>query len=212
MNSFNLRGLTWWPDKGYGFFPAKPEGKYDLDYWRKYMGYKETSAGEEISKFRISFTDHHCANELIVDIGIGCGHFIEARGMSKTFGYDVNPIGVRWLLDKGIWYDPYAADPKNVSFWDSLEHMARPADLVKRVSGWVFISIPIFSGPEHVLRSKHFRKDEHFWYFSEAGLIDWMKALGFQMIDSNRMEEEYGREDIGTYSFNRTTPMPEVPA
>lgn len=202
--------LVWWPERGYGFYPAKPQGKYNEEYWNKYVGYKNTPVGVELTTRRIAFVERHWTGPLI-DVGIGCGHFVEVRGINRTRGYDVNPIAIRWLLDKNAWFDPYAEDPECVSFWDSIEHVARAADLMKRVRRCVFISIPIFHGEDHVLRSKHFRKDEHFWYFTEHGLVGWMGQLGFSVSESNRMEEELGREDIGTYAFLRTARMPEVP-
>ena len=38
----------------------------------------------------------------------------------------------------------------------------------------MFISLPDIPGPDEVLKSKHYRKDEHYWYFSKEGLIIFM--------------------------------------
>ena len=35
----------------------------------------------------------------------------------------------------------------------------------------VFLCLPLFTGPEHVLRSKHFRPEEHCWYWTRDGLL-----------------------------------------
>jgi hypothetical protein len=65
------------------------------------------------------------------------------------------------------------------------------------------VSCPIYENSEHILRSKHFRKDEHCWYWTEQGLITFMRHYGFEVVESNRMESDIGREDIGTFVFKR---------
>lgn len=196
-------GLLWWPEEAIGFYPASAEGVYGRSYFDKYVGYAKTEMGLELTRRRIELVSRHAGEATIVDIGIGCGQFIEGRGVRNTFGYDVNPVGIRWLLDREVWWDPYSRDPENASFWDSLEHIRRPGDLLKRIKRIVAVSIPIFHDLDHVLRSKHFRPDEHFWYFTRGGLIACMKRRGFLLLEENWMEAELGREDIGTFVFSR---------
>lgn len=198
----NYGGMEWHDELGYGVYPVE-QTPYDLAYFEKYVGYSRTARGVALSDARVELVRRHVGDDPVVDIGIGCGDFIEWRGVGCTAGYDVNPEGVRWLLDRDLWADPYFKDPLNISCFDSLEHLHHPADLVKRVERFVFLSIPIFSGPDHVLRSKHFRKDEHVFYFTRDGLVRWMAALGFALREENKMEEELGREDIGTFVFKR---------
>ncbi len=148
-----------------------------------------------------------------MDIGIGAGQFIETRDLrtpeALTFGYDVNPYAISWLVGRRLWWDPYQKGARVVTCWDSLEHMKWPAHFLERVEYWIFVSIPIFKDRDHCLASKHFKKNEHYWYFTHQGLITWMSLRGFEMVDHNRMEEEeIGREDIGTYAFRR--PMPKL--
>lgn len=198
----NYGGMEWHEELGYGVYPVK-ETPYDRAYFEKYVAYSRTPMGVALSDARVELVRRHAEEDLVIDIGIGCGDFIEKRGAKITAGYDVNPEGVRWLLDRGLWADPYFKDPLNISCFDSLEHMSRPEHLVGRVRRFVFLSIPIFSGADHVLRSKHFRKDEHYFYFTRDGLVRWMAAHGFSLREESRMEEELGREDIGTFVFKR---------
>jgi len=136
----------------------------------------------------------------LVDIGIGSGNFVQA---ADCLGYDVGEPMVRWLHDNARFLDPYGGHVENVSCWDSLEHMRYPEELLARVRGYVFVSIPIFESKEHVLRSKHYKTDEHFWYFTSDGFRLWMQMQGFVCVEVNRMEEECGREDIRTFVFKR---------
>jgi hypothetical protein len=206
--------LTWWPERGMGFYPVPDLSKYDHDYFSKYQGYASTPMGAKLNVARMELVAKHAGfnNPNMVDVGIGSGSFLEgwnyhceqhSRRPHLSRGYDVNPVGIGWLQQRELWLDPYK-DPVDVAtFWDSLEHIADPSRIVSRIGQWAFVSIPIFMDSDHVLRSKHFRKDEHFWYFTHDGLVRWFYGQGFNLVESNRMEEEVGREDIGTYVFRR---------
>ena len=194
--------MKWDDANGIGRFDCKPYGLYGQDYWDKYVRYAATPLGEQLTELRIALVAKWVALSAVVDIGIGSGQFVAARGPG-TWGYDVNPIGIRWLLDRGIWWDPYFIEAPYVTCWDSLEHMDRPQLLLERVKVGVFVSTPIFRDKIHALKSKHFRPDEHYWYFTRDGLVAWMQKHGFGLIEENRMEEGCGREDIGTFLFTR---------
>jgi hypothetical protein len=55
----------------------------------------------------------------------------------------------------------------------------------------------------HIAQSRHFKPGEHYWYFTTAGLIAWFWKLGFTCREANSMETMAGREDIGTFVFQR---------
>lgn len=202
-------GLLWDFDAGVGYFPVELNGQYNREYWEKYVGYRSTPMGERLMRERALLVGRYIPSDtVLVDIGIGAGHFIDVRnseckGFPKTFGYDVNLEAIRWLVDRRLWWDPYFMDPPNASCWDSLEHMTRPSNFVNRVRGYLFISIPIFRDLDHVLASKHFRRNEHFWYFTEDGLVQWMENKNFELLEANDIETKIGREDIGTFVFRR---------
>jgi len=209
--------LKWFGDLGYGYLPAQSNGIYDGAYWDKYQEYKSSPIADSLMKARVELVEKHTPGLRVVDIGIGSGHFLEQREMAlhptrelfkvekdcRTFGYDVNPHAIRWLLDRGLWWDPWAHDPDVVTFWDSFEHLPRPHDLVARVRAMIFVSLPIFRDRDHVLASKHFKPGEHLWYFTRPGFVTHMKRLGCSLIDENQMESELGREEIGTFVFKK---------
>jgi hypothetical protein len=138
----------------------------------------------------------------MVDVGIGSGAFIERRN-DPTFGFDINPAGVVWLKERDLWCDPYDEAVPAVSMWDVLEHMHDFRPLLANVRQWLFLAVPIFRDAEHVLRSKHYRRDEHCWYFTRAGLVSVLRGLGFELIADSDMEIHAGREDIGAFAFRR---------
>lgn len=207
MDTNPKQHLTWFPELGRGYYPVKVDGQYGREYWENYVQRAGTEIGRALNDARVHLVHQYAGYGPVVDIGIGSGAFIEGRnGASNkrnTFGYDVNLHAIRWLLTRKLWHDPYFLDPENATCWDSLEHMKRPESFLRRVQRNLFISIPIFDDEAHVLRSKHFRPEEHFHYFTESGLVKWMNKEGFGLIAKNRVETDLGREDIGTFVFRR---------
>lgn len=192
--------LIWLPEKGIGYFPVA-DFVYDQSYFDKYQAYAKTEIGVQLNLTRAAFVKSHYAGE-VVDIGIGSGQFIRTHGQAK--GYDVNPAGKAWLETKQLWHDVYAGEIcEALTFWDSLEHIKNIEAVVRRASKFVFTSLPIFKDCEHILRSKHYRKDEHYWYFTHDGIINWFGEQGFELIGSAGFEQDFGREDIWTYAFRR---------
>jgi hypothetical protein len=142
----------------------------------------------------------------VVDVGIGAGTFITSRqaaGMGATFGYDVNPAGLAWLRQRGVFFDVYQHQADAITLWDVLEHIADFAPLLRQVRRFVFLSIPIAQDAAHARAFKHFRPHEHCWYFTHPGLISVMAMHGFKLVDHHHEEVRAGRQDVGSYSFMR---------
>jgi len=201
FESLSAKKLIWLPEPGVGYFPVDAF-PYDESYFKRYEDYAVNAVGKAITQARIDLVARHFQGE-VVDVGIGCGQFVKLRG-GDTKGFDVNPEGQRWLDERGLWCDIYdGAGCDALTFWDSLEHIEDIDVAVAQARKFVFVSIPIFAGCDHIMASKHFKRDEHFWYFTEEGLVRWFASQGFELLESNRMEEGFGREGIGTYAFRR---------
>lgn len=191
--------LAFFPELGYGYFPVPESRPYDEDYFAKYVKMADTAMGEAITQERVNLVRRH-HNGDVVDVGIGCGHFVTA---CDSEGYDVNPHGIRWLEERNKFHDIYKAPAGALTFWDVLEHIDEPDAAIAQAKEWVFVSIPVFENAEHILRSRHFRKDEHIWYFTHEGLINWFGSHGFKCAEWSRFESELGRDGITTYAFKR---------
>jgi hypothetical protein len=194
-------GLVWLPERGMGFYPVA-EQPYDAAYFEKYERYAATEMGRAITAARVALVHRHAPAATVVDIGIGSGDFIAARG-EWTYGYDINPAGVAWLQSRDLYaHAPTTAEA--LTFWDSLEHLPDAAAFVASARRWVFCSLPIVpgDGPPR-MDWKHFRPTEHCWYWTYRGLIKWMEEQGFACVEHNTMETLLGREDIGTFAFKR---------
>jgi hypothetical protein len=191
--------LLWDDEAKMGFYPvANPV--YDKSYWDKYVGYGNTPMGHAITASRVWFVSQYLKpDDMLLDVGIGSGDFIRAR--PHTHGQDVNPVALDWLAKAGVLGNYDTID--NYSFWDTLEHIPDAKGIVSKIKNYCFVSLPIFVDREHVLGSKHFRTDEHYWYWSQEGLVKWFNALGFELRDISHIESVLGREDIQSFAFQR---------
>jgi hypothetical protein len=199
INKWLENGLIWLPKKGMGYYPVKDvDEPYDEKYFANYQKLADTPIGIALNKARVDLVRKHF-DGTVLDVGIGAGTFIESHG--NAIGTDVNSVGIQWLKNIDSLWD--GCDVEGATFWDSLEHLPNPDDILSKITDYVFVSIPIFDNCYHLLKSKHFKTSEHRWYFTEEGFINWMYDKGFELVEMNRMEEEIGREDIGTYVFKR---------
>jgi hypothetical protein len=190
--------LAWRNRHSLGFLEIVPR-EYDEPYFDKYVGYENTDMGKILTHERIQFVNNHHEGDLL-DVGIGSGHFVASR--PNTYGFDINPKGVAWLKERGLFRDPSEQLPA-YSFFDSFEHIKDPSPMLDSMKSGtlLFISIPIFNDSEHVKRSKHFRPDEHYWYFTAVGFIRYMAKHRFTLIDIDDFETRLGREDIKSFAF-----------
>jgi hypothetical protein len=212
--------LQWLPEIEIGYFPVTdaPSIVYDHAYFQKYVGYESTEIGRRLNTFRCGFVSSmYGIGSPLVDIGVGCGSFIKSRDRigtqieeCNTFGFDIAETSITWLRSCNRFINPYLGPIPAASFWDSLEHIQDFRPLVANVAEWIFCTIPVFIDDDHVLRSKHFRKDEHFWYFTDRGFRRVMGALGFSVQAYSVKEALIGREDVASYALKRERPTNAV--
>lgn len=180
---------------------------YDQDYFEKYASYEGTPIAIAINQSRVAFTERFCKKALL-DIGVGSGEFIKFSKKLKVYGFDINPLGVDLLKSSDLYVNPYEQVPEDVggwTFWDSLEHFAEPQDILTLIKAGqsAFISIPIFHDVLKVKEWKHYRPNEHFYYFTFRGMVNYMQQSGFKLLDYNDEEIIAGRQDILTFAFQR---------
>lgn len=203
MNIFRQElnsGLVWLPELGMGRFPVPPQRPYDQDYFLRYQQLAETPMGRELTAARLEFVARHYQGT-VLDVGIGSGQFVSSY--PGALGFDVNPAAVRWLHHRQLYGDLYSQYWPALTLWDVLEHIDEPQKTLQRAQKFVFVSLPVFESAEHILSSRHYRKDEHIWYWTHKGLVRWFRAQGFRCVEHNTMESSLGREGIGSYAFLR---------
>lgn len=197
-------GLTFDKETGIGFEPFLEQPQYGEEYFNKYRCYSRTAFGVALNSLRVGLVSRYLGDgESLIDIGVGDGAFLRARG-GVTWGYDINPLAQRMLMRDGYWTDlPFLDHIHAASFWDSLEHIEEPWTIIRKVQRFCFVSVPVFRDQNHILESRHYRPTEHCWYFTRYGLIQKFWDCGFACLEMNDMETALGREDIGTFVFQR---------
>ena len=178
---------------------------YDEAYFDKYVKYEDTPISHGINKGRIALSHKYC--KTILDIGIGSGEFIK-KSTAKMYGFDINPKAVVWLKDRRIWVDPYEhipADIEGITMWDTLEHIPKPTELLEKLrSGmYAFVALPIFDDLTKVRFSKHYRPNEHYYYYTVGGLTKYLDDVGFDFVEICDKESLSGRENILAFAFKK---------
>lgn len=189
--------LIWDDAIGIGYYPVT-DSPYDAAYFEKYVKYEDAEIGKKLNEARQNLANKYEWTTLL-DIGIGSGVFI--RDLENAYGYDINPTAVEYLKSINKYMEPGPVDM--MTFWDSLEHIHQPESLLNNASRYIIVSTPIYDNLEHVYSSKHFRPDEHCWYFTIHGMLSFMECYNFKCVEYNRIESDLGREDIGTFVFER---------
>lgn len=193
--------LCWRGD--HGFYPVDTSiSPYNDQYFEKYVKYSKTDLGVALTAARVGLVKKYWDGP-VLDFGIGCGSFIDAHGCAT--GFDICPAAIKWLCDRSLFDDPWH-DQRSVdvvTFWDSLEHVLEIDLLLERVNKYAFVSMPIFADYSDVCSSKHFRTDEHYWYFTRNGFVRFMGDRGFKLVLEDNFETRIGRESIGTFVFMR---------
>ena len=188
--------------------------EYGEEYWKYYWSLENSPAAANLTRRR--FWMSHRVGGLVLDIGIGSGKFLcecEASGRPLLGGYDVNPHAVAWLCDRNLYFDPYdpgrqslPSEPVTWTLWDVIEHLPRPHELLDRirVGDALCLTVPIYHDLlREIPSSKHFKPNEHFYYFTPAGLIRWLAAYGFELLEMNRDEQLAGRESVASFAFRK---------
>lgn len=173
-------------------------GKY---YMIHYERYEKSEIGRKIQELRHDLIVRHIKpiiGSKILDFGCGVGNFVRYcnRNSIETYGFDINPYLDFW--DIAVLLKDYDA----MTFWDSLEHLANPREIIKGLGfRYVFISTPCvddFAGDKKELPTwRHYRPQEHIHYFGEESLKSLLTSCDYKVIEWNYKESSY-RKGGGT--------------
>lgn len=181
--------------------------EYGEGYFENYVRLEGHEIARKINAGRMALVDKYAGpDRTVVDVGIGSGEFIKTR--PNTVGIDVNPKAKAWLK-KNEKLAGSLADYDAYTFWDVLEHIDQPSLHYFRhmkEGSFLFTSLPIFDDLARVRQSKHYKPNEHFYYWTAQGFIDWMALHRFRLLEQQNFETEAGRESIGSFAFVRDLP------
>lgn len=177
---------------------------YDAAYLEKFEAYDAVIAGA-VNAGRCAMLGRHLApGARVLDFGAGDGAFVRmARSCGfDVMGFEVIPESAAFLRAAGL----YADDPTGfdaVCLWDVIEHMEDPGELLRKVGGRLFVSLPIFDDLSHIRESRHYRPGEHLTHWTEQGFVNWMALQGFSLLERSTHETDAGRDSIGAFAFVR---------
>jgi len=199
--------FSWDVKRQIGFYPVK-DTWYNDRYFETSIENSRSLIAKALNEFRAKIVNKYVKGK-VLDFGIGCGAFLGYR--DNCLGFDICPKSIKWLKEKGLFFDFYRRnlDKQNIegiTFFDVLEHVRYPETILKCINGQhIFMSLPIFRDKNHILKSKHFKINEHFWYFTDYSLIEFMNTYGFRLLERTDEETRIGREDIWTYVFKKAS-------
>jgi hypothetical protein len=189
--------------------------EYDEAYFDKYVGYEDTPVARRLNAFRRDFAQAYGPGPAVLDVGVGSLEFLKSIGWRKAYGTDVNPKAIQALQDRAMYVDleheKLPADVGVVTLWDVFEHLAKPSVFLKKIPAGVKVclSLPIFTHLNEIRESKHYRPGEHLTYWTDPGVRRFFDQSGFHLEATSREESEIGRDSIGSYRFQKKTPMPK---
>lgn len=181
--------------------------RYDDKYFQHYADLEGKVIARKLNAGRVAMVNKYVdAEHGVLDVGVGSGEFVRAR--DNTWGFDINPRAIELLKRINRWTDSLAAFDA-FTFWDVLEHIPEPEQkYFKKMADdcYLFTSLPIFTDLTKVRASKHYKPNEHFYYWTEQGFIDWMAQWRFRLLERSTFETEAGREGITSFAFKRDMP------
>jgi hypothetical protein len=164
----------------------------------------------KLNDFRVSFVEKYLPGHgSVLDIGIGSGEFINSSKNRKVYGFDVNPYGIKWLKEKNLYFNPYEKNQPNdivaYTFWDAIEHFTNPSHLLNIIKkdSYCFFSLPIFENFDKLTESKHYKPNEHLYYWTEQSFKDYLNRLGFSVFEVSSGETEAGRFGIKSFAAKK---------
>lgn len=169
---------------------------YGPNYELHYHLYAQTEFAKKLHTERWNFVVKNAEPVSVLDFGCGVATFGEyAPNGVKMFSYD--PYFKRDF--SFVWNDGVDV----VTFWDSLEHMRRIQLVPLLKTKYIAVSTPTLKNGKNILDWKHFRPDEHVWYFNREAIVKLFAKWGYKLVDESDFEIGLGREDIWSFCFKR---------
>ena len=176
---------------------------YEDEYFKNYVNLKNTNISKKLNNFRTKISSKYAKTGMILDVGVGSGEFIQ-KSKNKVFGFDINPNGIKWLKDENKYLNPYTDDISKIkvfTLWDTLEHMVNPCyflSLLKK-NQIAIITLPIYDNFLRLTLSKHFKKNEHLYYWTNESFEWHMEQNEFKIIECSEEENKCGRQGVKTF-------------
>lgn len=181
-----------------------------LDYRKRFA----TPLGQAINAWRAWWVTSIVGEDAtLLDYGAGVGAFISvmADKCGDLFWAEVNEfmrgdLAFHYLDFRE--YRPGEDKPDAVTFWDVFEHLSDPwAVLEETGANTAFVTIPYIDEFDEPKNSKHYKPNEHQWYWTRVGFMLDAKAHGWvaEIHSDNPEERTFRREKVASFLLTRYT-------
>jgi len=156
---------------------------YGKMYLEKYKQLATTPLSRKIHLARWNLIYKYLKFGVILDYGCGPNTFNSYAPVEYTvFGYDINPECKQSKIPE--------VNFNAVTFWDSLEHIHNFYNEIEKLKpDYLFISTPNLKSVKNgIIDWKHYRPQEHIYYFDIDSLIVILANLGYKILESNYIE------------------------
>lgn len=155
---------------------------YDQAYYKRFKIRAKSRTGQRIYRTRWELVEKYChGNTTLLDYGCGPGAFhTSGTNGFKVSGYDINPYCG--------FTEPPTGDIGIMTMWDVIEHIPDPSAPINAYRPkHLFISTPNVEAIGHweIEKWKHYRPDEHLWYFGLNSLTGLLARLGYKILEYN---------------------------
>lgn len=173
-------------------FQVNPSPRtYDIDYAQKYDAYGTLNS--DISHLRLGYVlgTLGYVPKSILDVGYGNGAFLKVCTslIENCYGFDISgfpvPAGAHFSAD---WLNEQV---DVATFFDSLEHFTDPYVIANCHAKYIIGSLPWFHNysDEWFTQWKHYRPNEHLWYFNPYSLANFAHTIGYELINFSNVED-----------------------
>jgi len=163
-----------------------------IQYDNAYVG-QAAFSHKSTANLRVGYIlEHIPASELIsvLDFGSGQGHFVKnMNSVIPTSAYDLANLPE---LEDFYIQNPYQYNFSLVTFFDSLEHCYDIGWVISNIKArYICISVPwCHSYSEYwMTKWRHFKPNEHLWYFTEKSLLTFMDRMGYNCLYRGNIED-----------------------
>lgn len=187
---------------------------------KKFLDYRERFAsplGQAINAWRAwwvtSTIEKHglpALDATVLDYGAGVGAFLSqmADKCADLLWAEINEFMVGDLVfhypDMRQYTPGYPVDV--LTLWDVFEHLADPWGLLGAINpAHVFLTIPIIAPSADPKKSKHYKPNEHQWYWTLAGFMGEARKHGWRAHAprNNPESETFDREWVYSVHLRR---------
>jgi len=219
-------GISKCSDCGLIFTDPRPTADETSDlYGENYMANLESvrSILTRICENRLSFVEKFKKGGKLLDIGSGCGYFLEAarkRGWT-VFGTEMSDYCIKYSkeefeisIESGEIFETNFPTScfDIITMWHTLEHVRAPLDYLLELNrilkndGLIFILVPnrqflvnYLKGWSWIAKTEIM---EHFYFFSTKTLEAILNKAGFKIVDNSTGNIEYIRNCLRQKAIN----------